>query len=597
MAADGSTLTLEDLGPVTGEGDAHHHAFAHDDDDGPGDPEFATDMEVDVAPGGGVTKKVTRQGTGWEKPGKGDKVTVHYVGKILNPIANGDGVGGENPDAYGDFSEGSTFDSSRDRGDPFAFDLGMGSVIRGWDLGVATMRKGEVCILKCGAEFAYGARGSPPKIPPGATLHFEVELIDWISIKDVFGDGGVIKTIQEEGEGFDKPDGDDEVLVSYCVKHDGRLLEGVAGNQVEFPLSGGIAMPAIAKVVATMTKGERCTLEVAQASQYGYSDADAERHGVPAGSKLQVDLQLLSWKPVKKLWMGDEDGEGEAIVMKVHNPVDANQRPNDGAAVKVRYTAAVDGKVFEDHSGADDALEFTTDNEQVSPGLDRVVMEMHKGETVTATVPAKYAKFSPEDGVPPNSPVVYEVTLDDFTNRKEAYEMDPSEMMAAAVEYKAKGNAYFKEGNHAMAGRKYGKAVKFLEFDHKYSEDEKREAKAIKVACWNNGAACALKLKDFGGARVLCDKVLGCDSQNIKALYRRAQGFVGTGDYLEAETDLKNALLIDPECKEAKIEMRKVAKLQAQYNKKQAKLYSNMFARMSRMEASENKKDAKLQAQ
>lgn len=49
-----------------------------------------------------------------------------------------------------------------------------GSVIKAWDIGVATMKRGEVCVLTCAPEYAYGAAGSPPKIPPNATLQFEV---------------------------------------------------------------------------------------------------------------------------------------------------------------------------------------------------------------------------------------------------------------------------------------------------------------------------------------------------------------------------------------------------------------------------------------
>ncbi len=69
------------------------------------------------------------------------------------------------------------FDSSVTRGTTFKFELGRGAVIRGWDDGFATMRRGEKAFLQCAPEYAYGAAGSPPKIPPNATLRFEVELI------------------------------------------------------------------------------------------------------------------------------------------------------------------------------------------------------------------------------------------------------------------------------------------------------------------------------------------------------------------------------------------------------------------------------------
>ena len=55
----------------------------------------------------------------------------------------------------------------------------LGSVIKAWDLGVATMKRGELALLICAPEYAYGAAGSKPKIPPNATLLFQVELFDW----------------------------------------------------------------------------------------------------------------------------------------------------------------------------------------------------------------------------------------------------------------------------------------------------------------------------------------------------------------------------------------------------------------------------------
>jgi len=76
-------------------------------------------------------------------------------------------------------SNGVEFDSSQDPSKPFSFTLGNKSVITGWDDGVATMRKGEIATLTCRQDYAYGENGSPPTIPPNATLIFEVELLSW----------------------------------------------------------------------------------------------------------------------------------------------------------------------------------------------------------------------------------------------------------------------------------------------------------------------------------------------------------------------------------------------------------------------------------
>lgn len=71
-------------------------------------------------------------------------------------------------------------------------------MIKGWDKGVATMKKGELANLVCRSDYAYGAAGSPPTIPPDATLQFEVELISWKNVKDITGGGeGEIHVVGE----------------------------------------------------------------------------------------------------------------------------------------------------------------------------------------------------------------------------------------------------------------------------------------------------------------------------------------------------------------------------------------------------------------
>jgi len=102
-------------------------------------------LEVqEIRPGDGAEARV------------GSMVEVHYTGWLV---------------------DGAQFDSSRDRGKPYAFRLGVGTVIQGWDQGIAGMRAGGIRRLRIPPGLAYGARGASDAIPPDATLLFEVELV------------------------------------------------------------------------------------------------------------------------------------------------------------------------------------------------------------------------------------------------------------------------------------------------------------------------------------------------------------------------------------------------------------------------------------
>lgn len=110
-----------------------------------------------------LIKHDTQPGTGAEAvPGR--QVVVHYTGWLYEPQGK-------------DF-RGRKFDSSKDRGQPFAFPLGGGRVIEGWDQGVAGMKVGGERTLIIPPELAYGARGAGGVIPPDATLVFDVELLE-----------------------------------------------------------------------------------------------------------------------------------------------------------------------------------------------------------------------------------------------------------------------------------------------------------------------------------------------------------------------------------------------------------------------------------
>ena len=110
----------------------------------------------------GLQYEDTKAGHGAEATA-GRNVKVHYTGWLYDPTASN--------------NRGKKFDSSKDRGQPFAFGLGQGQVIRGWDEGVQGMKVGGTRVLTIPAELGYGVRGAGGAIPPNAMLVFEVELV------------------------------------------------------------------------------------------------------------------------------------------------------------------------------------------------------------------------------------------------------------------------------------------------------------------------------------------------------------------------------------------------------------------------------------
>ncbi len=105
----------------------------------------------------GIRYIVMREGEG-DSPKPGDKVSVLYVGRLL---------------------DGKVFDQNQDKENPFTFRVRRDMVIEGWDQTLQLMKRGEKRLVIIPPELAYGTRGQPPKIPRRATLVFEIELLDF----------------------------------------------------------------------------------------------------------------------------------------------------------------------------------------------------------------------------------------------------------------------------------------------------------------------------------------------------------------------------------------------------------------------------------
>ncbi|XP_020857270.1 peptidyl-prolyl cis-trans isomerase FKBP4 [Phascolarctos cinereus] len=257
---------------------------------------------VDISPkqDEGVLKVIKREGTGTETPMIGDKVTVHYTGWLL---------------------DGTKFDSSLDRKDKFSFDLGKGEVIKAWDIAVATMKIGEVCHITCKAEYAYGASGSPPMIPPNATLVFEVELFDFKG-EDLTEeeDGGIIRRIRSRGEGYSRPNEGARVEVVLEGHHKGRVFDQ---RELSFEIGEGENYdlpPGLEKAIQRMEKGENSIVHLKPS--YGFGSAGKEKFQIPGDAELQYEVTLKSFEKAKESWeMNAEEKLEQSAIVKERGTV------------------------------------------------------------------------------------------------------------------------------------------------------------------------------------------------------------------------------------------------------------------------------------
>ncbi|XGW01851.1 hypothetical protein V3C99_014162 [Haemonchus contortus] len=244
---------------------------------------MAASEPIDITPNkdGGILKTIKKEGTGSAKPTPGTTVKVHYVGTLEN---------------------GETFDSSRERGTEFEFLLSRGQVIRGWDIGVATMKKGEIADFKIRSDYGYGESGSMPKIPPNATLNFEVELIDW-SAEDISPnrDGTILRSVIVEGEKLANPSETSPVDVHAVGTYEGRVFYD---KEVTFVLGEGseVGLPeGVDRALRRFCRGEKSTIRLS-GTKNTYGANPPPEYNLPPNATIEFTIFLKSFEKVPALW-------------------------------------------------------------------------------------------------------------------------------------------------------------------------------------------------------------------------------------------------------------------------------------------------------
>ena len=204
---------------------------------------------------GGIKKRVIRQGWG-DKPIDGSTVKVHYISKYSKTQK--------------------IFKNSREANQPYSFAIGQFRVIRGWDLGIASMKIGEISEFRVSPEYGYGRKGDGTKIVPGNTwLDFEIELLDWHNwtrIKNEY----LYKRMKKKGKGdmYDVSDTSGIVYISFIGKiYDDinkRTLSTFArGEGVQFLVDDDASMPrGFHDAVRTMNTDEISEFKIEPAIVY-----------------------------------------------------------------------------------------------------------------------------------------------------------------------------------------------------------------------------------------------------------------------------------------------------------------------------------------
>ncbi|XP_064538072.1 FK506-binding protein 59 [Drosophila montana] len=251
--------------------------------------------KLDLSGDGGVLKEILKEGSGNETPNNGCKVSLHYTGRLV---------------------DGTEFDSSVGRNEPFEFELGKGRVIKAFDMGVATMKLGERCFLTCAPNYAYGAAGSPPSIPPDSTLIFELEMLGWKG-EDLSPnqDGSIERTILEQSDKKRTPSDGAFVKAHISGSFDGRVFEE---RDVEFDYGEGSAIGIVEGLELALEKmniGETSKIKIQ--SKYAFGAKGNEAFNIPPNSTIEYTVKLIDCGKGLEEWkLSDSERVAEAKVYK-----------------------------------------------------------------------------------------------------------------------------------------------------------------------------------------------------------------------------------------------------------------------------------------
>lgn len=215
---------------------------------------------MDLLNNGGIIKTIIKESNSDQIPISGDKVEVHYIGTLEN---------------------GKKFDSSRDRKETFLFILDAGEVISGWDIGLASMKLGEISKFFIRSDYAYGEQGIGKDIGKNCNLYFEIELIS-------INKDRIQKNILIKGEGEESPVDGADIRIDYKIIFNNEIIEEKKDYQCM--MNDGLLLNEIYQLLEYMKKGEKIQSKIILKESF---------HHLLKNSMIDIELQLNDFEKLK----------------------------------------------------------------------------------------------------------------------------------------------------------------------------------------------------------------------------------------------------------------------------------------------------------
>jgi peptidylprolyl isomerase len=361
---------------------------------------------VTVKTASGLEYTITSKGNG-KKAQAGDKVSVHYTGKLTNDTV---------------------FDSSIPSGKPFTFKLGAGQVIKGWDEAFQLLQVGDKATIKFGPELGYGAR-EMGKIPANSTLIFDVEMVDVIEgIRPWDGKGkdtittpsGLKYIMFSENKAGEPALPGTKVSVHYSgFFRDGKMFDSSVerGKPLDnLKVGAGQVIKGWDEGLSLLRKGEKAKFIIPYTLGYGEQGRPPM---IPAKSDLIFDVEIMDVQKVIPPVLYDitgKEAKKTASGLQYYevslsgNPIKAEA----GKTVKVHYSGYLaDGKMFDSSVERGQPIEFPLGQGRVIAGWEEGIALMHVGDKFRLVIPyyLAYGEQGREPVIPAKADLTFDVEL------------------------------------------------------------------------------------------------------------------------------------------------------------------------------------------